>query len=251
MKPFTPPIHAWKQRPVVLLLGLLVVSLLAAGWAYQQLSVQYDAARAAASDWSHAEHVGEQIRQLRLRPVIAGEQELQQAELAKRIESAARGAQMSSTQVVRIWPETARRVGQTSYKEKPTQLLLRSMTLRQLVTFLQALSVDPVETAPAVRGPSTPGESAKNNVSPQRPGAGAGVIPGVVSGEVPGADGGVNSARTATGAGGLQVRALRLTAPREQERYDIWTVEVTLSSYIFDPPTGRDASISSGGDKDL
>ena len=41
---------------------------------------------------------------------------------------------------MRIWPEPARRVGDTAYKQKPTQVILHKLTLQQLIRFLHTLT---------------------------------------------------------------------------------------------------------------
>ena len=54
------------------------------------------------------------------------------------IEQAARGASIAAKSLVRITPTAAQRIGESVYKEKPTQVWLQAVTLRQLVDLASA-----------------------------------------------------------------------------------------------------------------
>ena len=65
------------------------------------------------------------------------------ADLSRRIELAAAAADFADGSIERIEPEHARRIGETNYREVPTQVRLRRVTLQQVFTFLHALSATP------------------------------------------------------------------------------------------------------------
>jgi hypothetical protein len=50
---------------------------------------------------------------------------------------------VSPDHLVQIAPQTPERLGETAYKQVPTQLLVRDLTLRQLVGFLLAMTSEP------------------------------------------------------------------------------------------------------------
>ena len=60
--------------------------------------------------------------------------------MSRRIEQAARAADFAEGSILRIEPEPARRIEETNYREVPTLLQLRHVTLQQMFTFLHALS---------------------------------------------------------------------------------------------------------------
>jgi hypothetical protein len=163
-----------------MLLGVLAAGLLVmVGCCHWQLGAARAAAAAAADDTADCERRVLRIRQLRGKPTLAGLQEVEMTELARKIEQTALAKQIPAQSLLRVSPEAARRLGDSPYKEKPTQLVLRMVTLRQLIGFLHAVSSEGC---------------------------------------------------------GLQVKSIRLTAPREQEIGDRWTAEVTLTYLVYAPP---------------
>ena len=64
-------------------------------------------------------------------------------ELAKRIEAASKKAGLPLSQLVRITPSRAARLGDSVYMRKPTRIDLRAVGLPELVVFLHALSSGP------------------------------------------------------------------------------------------------------------
>ena len=123
-------------------LGMLMLAGLAgaAAWAWSQFAESRDNAQAAVEDLNACRHLASALETLRRRPNLAGAEEMQLAVLAQQIESAARSASLPPSSITRIWPEPARRMGETVYKEKPTQIAVKSVSMRQLVTFLHNLS---------------------------------------------------------------------------------------------------------------
>ena len=116
--------------------------LLALLWGYRRLSDSRDAAVAAASELAVARGRAARIDSLRRRPAVADLREARATDVTRRVEQAARAAEFPEDSLERIEPEPPRRVGDTAYKEVPTQLRLRRVTLRQVFAFLHKLAAD-------------------------------------------------------------------------------------------------------------
>ncbi len=123
------------------LLGFLCLILAGlAAWSFADMADKKRVAQNAAADLSEVKKLAERIIEVRDQPAIAGSYELELDELTRQIEEAADKAELPGGSLVRIWPEAARRVSDSPYKEKPTQILLRQATLRQITIFLYELS---------------------------------------------------------------------------------------------------------------
>jgi hypothetical protein len=126
-----------KQILFAVLLGLLILT---TAWAYGRMNDQRQAARRAQEDRSECERCAADIAKMAHRPDVASEREKQHTETLRRIEAAAQLAGVTAGNLVRITPEPARRLEDTVYKEKPTQVLLRNVSLKQVVTFAHSLT---------------------------------------------------------------------------------------------------------------
>ncbi len=113
--------------------------LVAIGWCYAQMTDSRSSARVAVEELADCRELAGRIAILRQRPAVAGSREIGAANLARRIEDAATGAGFSNGSVERIDPQPPRRVGETDYREVPTDVRLRHVTLEQLFSFLHAL----------------------------------------------------------------------------------------------------------------
>lgn len=120
---------------LLVLLGACVAAFVGYGF----LASSRGSADRVARDLHDCRVIAGRIDQMRHLPSAAGSSELQEGEIVRLIEQASRTANMTRDQIARIWPEDARRLGQSPYKEKPTRIHLRRVTLRQTVTFLHAL----------------------------------------------------------------------------------------------------------------
>lgn len=128
---------------VFLMSGTVALALLAAlGWSFARLSDSAAAARAAGQDLAECRALAARIEWLRTRPAVAGAQQVGAADLSRRIEDAAHAADFEDGSIERIEPAPARRVGDSNYREVPTVVRIRRVTLRQVFTFLQALGAD-------------------------------------------------------------------------------------------------------------
>jgi hypothetical protein len=138
--------------------------LLAVLWCYSRLSASRDAAASAASDLADSRGLAERIEGLRRRPAFAGAGDPRAADVSRRIEQAAQAAGFADGSLERIAPEPPRRLERgtglgpvnhgldaraTQYKEVPTRVTLRRVTMRQVFAFLHALGAEaPAPAAP-------------------------------------------------------------------------------------------------------
>ena len=126
-----------RERSLILaaVLGLLGAIL----WGAIRLADARTAAASAAADLAECRRLAAQIEAQRAPGAAALAREPQEAELIRRIESAARIAEFSQSSVERIVPGAAQRVGESDLTEKSTIVELKGVTLRQLFAFLHTL----------------------------------------------------------------------------------------------------------------
>jgi len=128
------------NRRTVLLLTILAVCLAAVCYySYDGMVSCKEAALASANDLTLCREMIKSIEQYRHRPALASEHELLATQTNGLIEKAAMDAGISQKSLVRITPEPARRIEDSPYKEKPSQILLRDVTLKQMVPFVHNL----------------------------------------------------------------------------------------------------------------
>jgi uncharacterized membrane protein len=128
-------------RRKFILLALLAATLCAAvGLAYGRFSQARDQAVAAVADLEDCARCAEKIESCRNRPNLASDHQKLDAETNGIVERAAKGAGVDTQRLLRISPEPPQRFLDTAYKEKPTQVVLKDVTLQQLVTILYNLT---------------------------------------------------------------------------------------------------------------
>ncbi len=164
---------------LALLAALLVLT---AVWSYGGMARGRRRALAAAADTADCARMAARIRRAAVRPVKASEFERLATETTGIIERSARSAQIPADRLVRISPEPPQRLGESVYKEKPTAVLLKSVSMKQLVVMMHTL----------------------------------------VAAEF-----------------GLNVKSLRLSAPRPDETRDLWNAEMVVTYLIYAPPRER------------
>lgn len=124
-------------------LYLVLLSLLLAGlccWSAGLLSSARQEKLSAEADLARCRQIAGVLSSLQNRPAMLGGSRGETEELSRQVESAAQKASIPSQSIIRIWPEPARRVGESVYKEKPTQILLRKVSMQQIAGFLYALT---------------------------------------------------------------------------------------------------------------
>jgi len=167
------------RRKATLLLIAGVLAGIVLSWCYGDMARARGAAKRAAADLVECGRMAAAIENRSRQPAKASEHEQLAAETTGLIETAAKDADIELHSLIRISPEPPRRLGDTVYKEKPTQVFLKDITLKQLVGLVHNLL------------------TSKNN---------------------------------------LEVKALRLAAPRPDDTADNWTAELVLTYLIYDPP---------------
>jgi hypothetical protein len=120
----------------VLLLGLLCL-VIASTW---QLEARRTRAQSAAADLAECHRLAAHIARLRAQPHQAGLTERSARELAQQIEQAAQQAGVAPADVIRINPRGARRISNSVYKQQSTDVAINSVTMKELITFLSALT---------------------------------------------------------------------------------------------------------------
>ena len=129
-----------KRRTAILLAILGGLLGLTAFWCHRELVSGRRTALAARDDLAACRHMAARIEAFGRRQTIAEEHERRSAEVVAPIEQAAKGAGIASDRLVRITPMPPRRLEDTVYKEKPTQVILKRVTLQQMVTLLHRLT---------------------------------------------------------------------------------------------------------------
>lgn len=130
------------RRRAILVLILAAVLAVAGGWSYAYVADQRRAALAALADLDDCRRMAAQIETLRRRPSLAAQNQRGSAETIGLIEQSAKAAQLASGNLVRILPEPPRRLGDTVYVEKPTRVMLKNVTLQQLVAMVHGIITD-------------------------------------------------------------------------------------------------------------
>jgi len=127
-------------RRMVMLLAVLGGFLVAlAAWSYGYLGTRRATAAAARKDLIACRRLAADIARLRRGPTLACDSERVASEVTGLVETAAREAGVPASSLVRIMPAPAQRVGDTVYKEKPTQVILKRASLKQVVRLLWKL----------------------------------------------------------------------------------------------------------------
>jgi hypothetical protein len=128
--------------------GTIALALLAGvAWSYARLAQSRASAWAAGQNLADCRQLAARIQVLRQKPAVAGAKEWRPADLSRRIEEAARTAQFADGSIGRIEPEPPRRVGESNYREVPTQVRFGKVTLQQILTFLHALGSEAPQAA--------------------------------------------------------------------------------------------------------
>lgn len=133
-----------KRRQLILTAALTCLLLLTAVWCYGNMTEARVAAVNATDGLAECKHMADQIRRFNDRPAVASDQVQLDTETTGMIQKAARAAGISDDSLKSIDATLApRRVDDSSYKEKPTHVRLKSVTLKQLVALVHGLATGP------------------------------------------------------------------------------------------------------------
>ena len=135
------------MNPIVrasLAMGVIACVLLGAmGWTYSYFVDCRRNAQLAAENYNACRQLAERIDSLQKKPSLAVSRDLQVTELSRRLEDALGKSDIATDDLARVTPEAPRRIGDTAYLERSTQVVLRNVTLRQVIVFLTSLAGEP------------------------------------------------------------------------------------------------------------
>lgn len=130
------------QRNQILMAASVVALTLLMAWGYAQFTASRSEAIASAEDLEICRRLAHELQALKAKPLRAALEARSSTEVAGRIEAAAKTANLPISSVIQIDPQSPRRVGNTPYKEQPTHVELRDVTLKQLLVFVHTLASD-------------------------------------------------------------------------------------------------------------
>ena len=141
------------QRREWLMLMILAGGLFVAlWWCARVLDRHRQSALAATADLQVCRDLAADIRRLQERPTLADDRANPMEQLTGRIQTAVEQAGVTLDQIIRIHHQPPRRVRDTAYEERPTEVMLRRLTLRQAVGFLCGMTEqDPSLRVKAIR----------------------------------------------------------------------------------------------------
>ncbi len=128
------------HKTSILLALLLVASAITAGLAYSNSDDRREVAKRTQADLAECSKLAARIQAIQARPQLASDKPRQVAETTGMIEAAAKSAKIPAGKLVRINPGPLRRLGDSPYKEKPTEIFLKNVTMDQVVAFLHNLT---------------------------------------------------------------------------------------------------------------
>jgi len=120
----------------LLLIGLLAVT----GFAYWEMNRSETSAKEAVVNVAVCRQLTARVQDLQYRPQLAALEARSTSEMARRIETAAKGAKISTQGLVSIEPQAARRLPKLPYQEQPTAVEVKDVPLSALIVFLHRLA---------------------------------------------------------------------------------------------------------------
>lgn len=147
-----------RQAWVCAIATLSLLSL--AVWSYGWMREQKVAAHHAMADLRACQRLAAEIVALRRVPTIASTETMGVKELGDRIEQASSRARLDLSTLEGTFPQTARRLGDSPYLQKPTQLAFRGVTLSQIAAFLYHIGQDASLTVSQLRLSTPRGKAA-------------------------------------------------------------------------------------------
>jgi hypothetical protein len=130
------------KRQIVYLGAMILLLAVFSLWSWSVMADSRSQALAAGRELVAAKGSLARMDNLRRKPSMAGSSELALTELTRRIDKAATTAGFAQGALQRIVPESDYRPGDSVYKEKPTAVAIKNVTMQQLVSFLYALCAD-------------------------------------------------------------------------------------------------------------
>ena len=129
------------NRNRVMLSVIFIVLTIAAIWNTSLMYSEKSHARIARQDLNSSNELASDIIALKNQPTLVFAQAMEVQELGERLDAALKLAEATNT-LGSVTPRSPRRVGESPYIHKPTELRLNGLSLNQLVTFLHHLTSD-------------------------------------------------------------------------------------------------------------
>ena len=129
-----------QRRTAILVAPLAGLLAVVAVQSYCRMASRRRSALAARDNLAACRRMSSEIERFSRRRAVAEERERRSAEVIGPIEQAARAAGIPGDRLVRITPVPPRRIDDSAYKEKPTQTILKRVTLEALVRMLHRLA---------------------------------------------------------------------------------------------------------------
>jgi len=128
------------RKTTHILLFLLALSACSAIWSGIYHQQQVTDSRYAKTDYAKIYDLTVELRRLQASPQSVDHHKRDLEDLTRLIESSVTDASISAEHLIKVWPEHERRLDDSAYLEKPTQILLRNVTLSQTVSCLHSLT---------------------------------------------------------------------------------------------------------------
>lgn len=128
------------NRNRVLAICLIVAAVAGLSWSYGFMAAKRSYALAAGADADACREMAAKIDHLSHRPALASDSERLADEIHGLVEKAARSAGIGAQGILRITHEQPQRLGNSAYKEKPTVVAMRNVSLQQLTDMMYGLS---------------------------------------------------------------------------------------------------------------
>lgn len=123
------------RRKMVLVLTMLLMLGFAALWSWQSMVERRAAAQLAADDLQLCENLAQKIEAMKGRVTVVTDEDSGVRQLGERLKLAQEHAQIRAEALQAVVPQAAKRMGDSSYLQKPTEVSLRRVTLQEVVAF--------------------------------------------------------------------------------------------------------------------
>jgi hypothetical protein len=152
------------RRAAMAIVALVVLLLLMTLYTWGHLAAKRAGAMLADAELRECDRTASEIQRISRRPQLASEQERMSEETTGLIERVAKAAGIDVKSILRITPGSPQRIGDTVYKEKPTRILLKDVTLEQLTKLMHTLASSPQALQPKSVRLSTPNREDTGNL---------------------------------------------------------------------------------------
>lgn len=130
------------RRQIVLIAVLVGLLLVAAVWSLAVYRGASERLRSAQDDRRAVAALAAQIQSLRRRPTLEGAEQMGQTQLTAIVQRSASAAGFNAESVIQsVSPQPDRRIPNSPYQQRSTQLRLQGVTLEQITRFLHDLTV--------------------------------------------------------------------------------------------------------------